>query len=65
MMDDLDIDKMQEYIRAMFGKFDVLITFLSESQITAGYNGIRDYLCPMYYEFFMSERVEDSTRADM
>jgi len=65
MMPGLNLDKLQDYINAMFGKFDLLINFLSESKITAGYNGIRDYLCPMYYEFFMSERVEDTTRSDI
>lgn len=60
-----DPDKYQEYVKILFKELGKLITFLSESSITAGYNGIRDFLTPLYYDFFRSEDVYDTTRLDV
>ena len=53
------------YVRILFKELGKLITFLSHSEITVGYNGIRDYLVPIYNFFFTSDMVEDSTRTDL
>lgn len=42
-----------------------LINFLSESEITAGYNGVRDNLIPIFRFFFESDQIEDGTRSDL
>lgn len=40
------------YIKLIFASLDKLIDFLAASEITVGYNGIRDYITPFFYEFF-------------
>lgn len=42
-----------------------LISFLAKSEISAGYNGIRDYLTPLYSEFFLNGIVDDETKNDL
>lgn len=49
----------------MFGQLGHLISFLSQSKITAGYNGIRDHIMPIYHEFFLNNIVDDETRLDL
>ena len=44
---------------------DKLITFLQRSEITVGYNGIRDYITPMISYFFNSEYVDEGIRQDL
>ena len=43
----------------------MLIAFLSQSQITVGYNGIRDYIMQLFYEFFQTDKIEDQLKADL
>lgn len=35
------------------------------SEITVGYNGIRDYITPFFYEFFQSDRVDETLKQDL
>lgn len=42
-----------------------LISFLSQSKITAGYEGIRDHLTPIYNEFFLSGMIDDEVRQEL
>lgn len=49
----------------MFGELGKLISFLAKSEISAGYNGIRDHLTPIYSEFFLNGIVDDETKNDL
>lgn len=49
----------------LFSELGKLITFLSNSEISAGYDGIRDHLTPIYNEFFLSGLVDDETRIEL
>jgi hypothetical protein len=40
-------EKLQLYVRLLFKEMTRLISYLSKSEITAGYNGIRDNLIPI------------------
>lgn len=53
------------YIRIMFNELGKLIAFLSASEITAGYNGIRDHLTPLYNDFYLNGLLDDDTRYEM
>jgi len=57
----------QEYVRILFSELGKLIRFLSLSSISAGYNGIKDHLTPLYDEFFLSGQVDvdDETRSEL
>lgn len=44
---------------------DHLINFLSSSEITIGYNGVRDYIMPMLYDFFQAEKVADNIKQEI
>lgn len=39
--------------------------FLSKSEITAGYEAIRDHLTPIYNEFFLSSLLDDEVRVEL
>ena len=49
----------------MFKELTSLITFLNASEITAGYNGIRDHLIPLYEDFFNGDLLDESTKSDL
>ena len=49
----------------MFNELGKVISFLSRSKISAGYNGIRDYITPLYSEFFLNGQVDDETRIEL
>jgi len=49
----------------LFKEMTKLIEYLSQSTITAGYNGIRDNLVPIFRFFFESALIEDTTRAEL
>ena len=49
----------------LFGQLGKLISFLSHSEIVAGYEAIRDHLAPIYNEFFLSGLLEDDVRQDL
>ena len=38
---------------------------MSQSDISAGYDGIRDYIMPLYNEFFLNGLVEDDVRIQL
>lgn len=42
-----------------------LIDFLSSSEITVGYNGIWDNLMPMFYDFFTTDKVNETIRQEI
>lgn len=42
-----------------------MVEFLRKSEITAGYNGIRDNLIPLFRFFFESPQIEDTTRTEL
>jgi hypothetical protein len=42
-----------------------LIDFLASSEITVGYNGIRDNVTPFFQDFFQSEKIEDSVKQEI
>lgn len=55
------------FIKLIFQNLDKLINFLSsvrtillfpQSSITAGYNGLRDNLTPLFHDFFSSDKLE-------
>ena len=50
----MEQEQYQEYIKILFNELGKLISFFSHSTISAGYNGIRDHLTPLYNEFFLS-----------
>jgi hypothetical protein len=52
-------------VKILFSELSKLISFLAQSAISAGYNGIRDYLTPLYSEFFLNGIVDDETRAEL
>ena len=58
-------EKLQLYVRLLFKEMTRLIGFLSRSEITAGYNGIRENLIPIFKFFFESDLVEDTTRSEL
>lgn len=58
-------DKLQTYIRILLKETTKLIGYLSQSEITAGYNGIRDNIIPIFKFFFESSKIEDTTRAEL
>ena len=58
-------DKLQTYIRLLFKETTKLIEYLRKSEITAGYNGIRDNLVPIFRFFFESTQIEDTTRTEL
>lgn len=61
----MDQEQYQEYVKILFNELGKLISFLSQSTISAGYNGIRDHLTPLYNEFFLSGMVDDDTRIEL
>ncbi len=58
-------EKLQLYVRLLFKEMTRLISYLSKSEITAGYNGIRDNLIPIFKFFFESDLIEDTTRSEL
>lgn len=50
------------FIKIIFQNLNRLIDFLSSSEITVGYNGVRDYIMQMFYDFFSSERVDENLK---
>lgn len=58
-------DKLQVQIRLLFRELRKLISYLSQSEITVGYNGIRDYLIPIFAFFFTSDTIEEATRTEL
>lgn len=46
----------------IFAKLEKLINFLNKSEITDGYNGIRDSITPMFSEYFKPDRVSEDLR---
>ena len=42
-----------------------LIDFLSSSEITVGYNGLRDYIVPLFSDFFSTDRLDDTQKQDL
>lgn len=52
-------------MKILFRELSKLISFLSLSSISAGYNGIRDHLTPLYSEFFLAGAVEVDDEARM
>lgn len=42
-----------------------LINFLASSEITVGYNGIRDHITPFFQEFFLTEKIDDQVKQDI
>lgn len=55
----------QEYVKILFRELGKLSVFLCESTVSAGYVGIRDYLTPLYQDFFRSDDILDVTRAEL
>lgn len=49
----------------LFKELGKVISFFSRSEISAGYNGIRDYITPLYNEFFLNGQVDDDTRLEL
>jgi len=43
-----DNEDEETIIKGIFGCMKGLIEYLSSSEITAGYNGIRDFVIPIY-----------------
>ena len=39
-----------------------LIDYLASSEITVGYNGIRDHITPLFIDFFKSEKIKDTLK---
>ena len=61
----LDQDKYQDCVILLFSQLEKLIRFLSRSEITAGYEAIRDHLTPIYNEYFLSGYLEDDVRLQL
>lgn len=60
-----DPEKFQIYVEILFKELGQLVRYLKNSEIAAGYDGIRDHLIPLYEDFFRSDSIEDSTRNDL
>ena len=39
-----------------------LIDYLAFSEITVGYNGIRDHITPLFKDFFKYEKIENTVK---
>lgn len=50
------------FIKIIFQNLNRLIDFLSSSEITVGYNGVRDFIMQLFYDFFSSERVDENLK---
>ena len=61
----MDQEQYQEYIKILFNELGKLISFFTQSTISAGYNGIKDHITPLYNEFFLSGLVDDDTRIEL
>lgn len=51
----------------LFQGLDKVIGMLSQSELTVGYNGIRDHLLKIYYEFFTNDvpgQLSDELKAE-
>jgi hypothetical protein len=53
------------FVKIIFQHLNRLIDFLSSSEITVGYNGVRDYIMQMLYDFFSSERVDENLKQEL
>ena len=50
----------------LFSNLTGVINFLTESQITAGYSGIRDQVTPLFQDFFVdSDMYEEFTKVEL
>ena len=49
----------------LFSQLEKLIRFLTRSEITAGYEAIRDHLTPIYNEYFLSGYLDDDVRLEL
>ena len=49
----------------LFNSLGTLIDFLASSEITVGYNGVRDFVMSWLYDFFSSEKVSESLKQEL
>lgn len=49
----------------IFNNLNKMISFLQESEITVGYNGVRDYIMQLFYDFFSFERIEEQLKQEL
>lgn len=49
----------------LFSELGKLVSFLSQSHISVGYDGIRDHMTPLLSEFFLSQAIDDDTRQQL
>jgi len=47
-----DEESDKGFIKLIFASLNRLVDLLNSSEITIGYNGIRDYITPLFTEFF-------------
>lgn len=62
---DEDAAGEKGFIKLIFQHMDKLISFLSQSEITVGYNGIRDHLTPLFHDFFSSDKLDVSFKQEL
>jgi len=67
IMEDRSSDQQEyhEQITLLFSELGKLISFLSHSEISVGYNGIRDFITPLYNDFFLNAHVDEETRTEL
>jgi hypothetical protein len=53
------------YIKLIYQNMEKLIDYLASSEITVGYNGIRDFITPFFQEFFLSENLDDQVKTEI
>lgn len=53
------------YIKLIFMSLDKLIGYLASSEITVGYNGIRDHVTLIFQEFFQADKVDEQVRQEL
>eukprot|EP00347_Sterkiella_histriomuscorum_P006427 403352815 len=55
----------KEYTKFIFQNLSKLIDFLGASEITVGYNGIRDHIMLFFNDFFQSEKIDETLKQDI
>lgn len=53
------------YSKLIYNGLSRLIEFLGSSEITVGYNGVRDFVMPILSDFFNPEKTSDNLRQEL